>query len=72
MLTSHRHAFAALELPDRHTSLVTEPDAADLEALNLSGYAGDALEELRADDSPVAAEALAQLYRIVREGNDAA
>ncbi len=72
VLTSHRHAFAALELPDRHTSLVTEPDAADLEALDLSGYARDALEELRAADSPVAAEALAQLYRIVREGNDAA
>lgn len=72
VLTSHRHAFAALELPDRHTQLLTEPDDADLEALDLSGYARDALDELREDGSPVAAEALAQLYRIVRERDSAA
>lgn len=67
VLASHRHAFACLELPEQHTSLLTEPDDADLEALDLSGYARDALDELRASDEPVAAEALAQLYRIVRE-----
>ncbi|MDZ7705082.1 MAG: exonuclease SbcCD subunit D [Trueperaceae bacterium] len=67
VLDAHAHAFACLELPERHTSLLTEPDDADLEALDLSGYARDALDELREDDSPVAAEALAQLYRIVRE-----
>lgn len=72
VLDSHRHAFASLELPARHTQLLTEPDDADLEALDLSGYARDALDELRATDSPVADEALAQLYRIVREGDDAA
>jgi len=67
VLDGHRHAFACLELPERHTSLLTEPDEGDLEALDLSGYVRDALEELRAAESPVAAEALAQLYRIVRE-----
>lgn len=68
----HRHAFACLELPEQHTRLLTEPDEADLEALDLRGYARDALDELRADGSPVAAEALAQLYGIVREGRDSA
>ena len=68
----HRHALACLELPDQHTDLLTGPDDADLEALDLSGYARDALDELRAADDPVAAEALAQLYRMVRSGDDAA
>jgi DNA repair exonuclease SbcCD nuclease subunit len=72
VLASHRHAFAGLDLPDRHTDLLTEPDADDLEALDLSGYARDALDELQASDDPVAAEALAQLYRIVRSDDDAA
>lgn len=66
VLDNHRRALACLELPERHTSLLTEPDDADLEALDLSGYARDALDELRDSDDPVAAEALAQLYRIVR------
>ena len=72
VLASHAHAFACLELPERHTRLLTEPDDADLEALDLSGYARDALEELRSADTPVAAEALAQLYRIVQQRDDAA
>ncbi len=72
VLARHRHAFACLELPERHTSLLTEPDDADLEALDLSGYARAALDELRDQDDPIAAEALAQLFRIVRTGDDAA
>lgn len=72
VLDSHRHAFASLELPERHTSLLLEPDDADLEALDLAGYARDALDELRERDDPVAAEALAQLFRIVRDTDNAA
>lgn len=72
VLAGHQHAFACLELPERHTTLLTEPDDADLEALDLSGWARDALDELRGRDDPVADEALAQLYRIVRAGGDAA
>lgn len=67
VIERHRHAFACLELPDQHTRLLTEPDEADLEALDLRGYARDALDELRRAESPAAAEALAQLYRLVRE-----
>ena len=64
VLDGHRAAFAGIELPAQHTDLLTEPDDDDLEALDLSGYARTALDELRAADDPVAAEALAQLYRL--------
>lgn len=72
VVTRHRHALACLELPDQHTDLLTEPDDADLEALDLSGYARDALHELRTADDPIADEALAQLYRLVRSGDGTA
>lgn len=64
VLAAHRHAFAAVDLPAQHTDLLTEPDGEDLEALDLSGYARSALDDLRGRDDPVAHEALAQLYRI--------
>lgn len=72
VLDGHRVALACLDLPAQHTRLLTEPDDADLEALDLSGYARDALDDLRGSDDPVADEALAQLYRLVREGRDVA
>lgn len=64
LLASHRHAFAGIELPTQHTDLLTEPDDDDLDALDLSGYARSALDELRAAGDPLADEALAQLYRL--------
>ncbi len=72
VLGRHGHALACLDRPPDHDRLLTEPDEADLEALDLRGYAREALDELRADDSPVAAEALAQLYLLARELDDAA
>lgn len=72
VLASHRGALAGLDVPPGDEALLLEPDDADLEALDLRGYARAALDELRAADDPVAAEALAQLYRIVRQDHDAA
>jgi DNA repair exonuclease SbcCD nuclease subunit len=63
-LESARETFAAVEIWSRHTDLVVRPDADDLAALDLSGFARTTLDELteRGD-----ADALALLYRLARE-----
>jgi len=74
LLDERRPAFAALDVPDRHDHLVIEPDDADLDALDLRGYAAAALEDLRgrAADEAVAGEALAELFRLVDHGRSGA
>ncbi len=67
VLASHEHALASLDLPERHDHLLIEPDEEDLALLDLRGYAKHALDELREDGSPMATEALAQLFRIAQE-----
>lgn len=64
--------FASLNTWERHSDLVLEPDGADLEALNVSGYVREALQELRdeaagaGEDALVARDALNLLYRLAR------
>jgi len=62
--------YAAIEGWDRHTELVTTPDDADLDALDVGGFARDAVDELRTvasaggDDAEAASDALSLLYRL--------
>ena len=62
--------LAALETWERRSDLVVIPDDADLDHFALSGFAQDALIELRGkaesgDEAIVARDALALLYRLV-------
>ncbi len=67
------HAFASLELPERHTDLQTSPTPDDLAGLGFSGYVAAALEDLRTrseadgDDAVAAGDALALLVRLARQ-----
>lgn len=66
--------FAALEHWARHSDLVVVPDALDIEALGLSGFASDVVADLQAtaeaggEPGAVAADALGLLYRLCEAG----
>jgi DNA repair exonuclease SbcCD nuclease subunit len=70
ILEKAKARFASLELWGRHTDLAVEPDAQDLEALPLSGFARTALDALlRASrtggaEAVPARDALSLLYRL--------
>jgi DNA repair exonuclease SbcCD nuclease subunit len=66
----HADLLAAIETWERYSDLVVIPDDADLDHFGLSGFAGDALTELRTlaeqgDSALAARDALALLYRLV-------
>lgn len=70
VLEHHTDLLAAIEIWESHSNLVVIPDDADLDHFGLSGFAGDALTELRTlaeqgDSAPAARDALALLYRLV-------
>ena len=70
LLEHHADLLAAIETWERHSDLVVIPDDADLDHFGLSGFAGEALTELRTlaeqgDSAPAARDALALLYRLV-------
>ena len=61
--------LAALETWDRRSDLVVLPDAADLDHFGLSGFAREALADLRemaesGEEALAARDALALLYRL--------
>jgi DNA repair exonuclease SbcCD nuclease subunit len=62
----HRDLLAALETWERRSDLVVLPDDGDLEAMSLSGFAREALDDLRrlASGDPTARDALGLLYRL--------
>jgi DNA repair exonuclease SbcCD nuclease subunit len=71
MLTHHTELLGAFEVWERRTDLVVVPDEVDIEALDLSGFAQEALRELRDlatakgdPDAVVAQDAVALLYRL--------
>ena len=71
VLAHHTELLGAFEVWDRRTDLVVVPDEVDIEALDLSGFALDALRELRgravAKDDPdavVAQDAVALMHRL--------
>jgi DNA repair exonuclease SbcCD nuclease subunit len=59
-----RLTHAAVRWWDRHTDLVTAPDDADLDALDVGGFVRAALDELVADPDPAAVDAVRLLYRL--------
>ena len=70
ILELNAELFAALDTRERHSDLVVIPDDADLDHFDLSGFAQEALLDLRTmaesgDEAPVARDALALLYRLV-------
>ena len=70
VLEHHTDLLAAIERRERQGDLVVIPDDADLDHFGLSGFADDALTELRTlaengDSTPSARDALALLYRLV-------
>ena len=70
VLEHHTDLLAAIERLESHSDLVVIPDEADLEHFGLSGFADDALTELRTlaengDSALAARDALALLYRLV-------
>jgi DNA repair exonuclease SbcCD nuclease subunit len=69
VLDRHRPGLAVLDFPARHAHLTIEPQDADVDALDLQGYARETVDELRdlAATDEVAAEALVQLFRIETE-----
>ena len=70
-LATAAQTYAALETWDRHTELVTAPDRADLDAMEVGGFVAAAVAELQATvsagggDGDAAGDALALLYRTV-------
>ena len=73
MLDHHSDLLAALETWERRSKLVVLPDDADVDDLGLSGFARDALGDLRelseSGDMAVAArDALGLLYRLAEAG----
>jgi DNA repair exonuclease SbcCD nuclease subunit len=70
ILDHNADLLGALETWERHTDLVVIPDDADLDHFALSGFAHDALLDLRSraesgNEAIVARDALALLYRLV-------
>lgn len=71
LLDHHRDLLASLEGWERRIDLVVLPDDADFSGLELSGFAHDALEDLRAlaeagPDASTAQDALGLLFRLAR------
>jgi DNA repair exonuclease SbcCD nuclease subunit len=70
LLATERDRFAAIEEWERHTDLAVIPDDADFADLDLSGYAAQARDDLRAlvaaggEASATASEALGILVRL--------
>lgn len=66
LLDRNRELFGSLHVWERRSSLALLPEDDDLAALDLSGFAADAVDELRAaaSDDPAAQDALALLYRL--------
>ena len=70
VLEHHADLLAAIETWESHSDLVVVPDDADVDHFGLSGFASDALTELRTlaeqgDSATAARDALALLYRLV-------
>ena len=70
ILDRHADLFAAVETWERRSDLVVIPDDADLDHFGLSGFAHEALLDLRkmaesGDEALVARDALSLLYRLV-------
>ncbi|MGY6499495.1 MAG: metallophosphoesterase family protein [Acidimicrobiales bacterium] len=66
-LDHHRDLLAALVTWERHSDLAIVPDPADVEHLDLTGFARDTFDDLVASatgGSPEATEALALLHRL--------
>jgi len=71
VLENESDRFAALFRRERNTELVLLPDRIELDDLGLSGFARTAAEELaEREGDPVAAAALALLYRLASAGNN--
>lgn len=72
LLEKERDRFAAIEEWERHTDLAIVPDDADFADLDLSGYAAEALADLRSragadgPESEAANDALGLLVRLAR------
>jgi DNA repair exonuclease SbcCD nuclease subunit len=70
LLEHQRDLFGAIELWERHTDLVVRPDDDDFADLTLTGFAREAVDELRTralvdgPDGDVARDALALLVRL--------
>lgn len=66
VLDRHRDLFGSLHVWERRSDLALLADDDDLAALELTGFAADAVDELRAaaSDDPAAQDALALLYRL--------
>ena len=70
VLDHHRDLYAGLELWRRRTDLAVVPEDADFSDLGLTGFAADAMRELRAaalqpgEEGEAAADALALLVRL--------
>lgn len=71
VITEKRPVFGGLNIWERHHHLTVLPDDGDMAALNLTGYAAHAAEQLKAavtaggEDAQTAADALGLLYRLV-------
>ena len=70
LLEHHADLLGALETWERRSELVVIPDGADLDDLGLSGFAQEAVQDLRAlaesgEQAVAARDALALLYRLV-------
>ena len=70
LLEHHADLFGAIEMWERQSDLVVIPDETDVDHFGLSGFASDALSELRSmaeggESAPAARDALALLYRLV-------
>lgn len=73
ILEHHRNLYGAIDLWERNTQLSTMPDQADLDNLQLEGFARAALDDLRTKAGPPANDASAQdalalLYRLAAGG----
>ncbi len=70
LLAFNTELFAAIEQSERHSDLAVVPDDADFSDLELTGFAAEAVEDLRSQltapgaEAQVAADALALLFRL--------
>lgn len=65
-LAQREPIFASLKPRDSRWSLILSPTESDLENLDISGYAKDALAELSSTESPAAASAVRLLFRLAK------
>ena len=73
LLDHHRDLLAALGIWERRSDLAVVPDEADIDDLGLSGFAREALSDLRelalsGDQAVAARDALGLLYRLAEVG----